>query len=43
MYSPEYSNDVQTLQQVRNYERTLANRVNSEYKKQPYLPDQSKY
>ena len=39
MYSPEYSRDKKNLENIRNYERLLANQVNQESRNQPYLSD----
>lgn len=39
--TPVYSRDKVMLQEVRNYERKLANKVHRETKNQPYLPDQN--
>ncbi len=43
MNTPEYSRDKAILQDIRNYERRLANQVHREAKNQPYLPDQNRY
>lgn len=43
MNTPTYSRDKAVLQEIRNYERRLANQVNREAKSQPYLPDQNRY
>ena len=43
MNTPTYSRDMAVLQEIRNYERRLANQVNREEKNQPYLQDQNKY
>jgi hypothetical protein len=43
MFTPTYSRDKLVLSELREYERQLANQVNSEVKNQPYLPDQKGY
>ena len=43
MFTPEYSRDKLVLSELREYERQLANKVNSKVKNQPYLPDQKGY
>lgn len=42
MYTPTFSRDKYVLQEIRNYERRLANQVERERKNQPYLPDQNR-
>lgn len=39
MYSPKYLRHKAELKELRNFERKLANEVNRETKKQPFLPD----
>ena len=43
MFTPTYSRDKLVLAELREYERRLADKVNSEIKDQPYLPDQLGY
>ena len=43
MNTPTYSRDKAILNEIRKYERKLANQVHRESKNQPYLPDQNIY
>jgi len=43
MNTPTYSRDKAILNEIRKYERKLANKVHRESKNQPYIPDQNIY